>query len=99
MGGLNSSLADQTGVLVLRNEQPKIANSILNRTDITADQRVIYGLNLSGADGLFLAREFIIHDGDTIYVTEAPFVQLQKTLSAITGPLNTVASVDRLTNR
>ena len=99
VGGLNSSLADPTGVFVLRKEQPKIANSILNRTDITADQRVIYGLNLSGADGLFLAREFIIHDGDTIYVTEAPFVQLQKTLSAIAGPLNTVASVDRLANR
>ena len=30
-----------------------------------------------------------IRDGDTVYVTEAPYVQWQKTLSAITGTAGT----------
>ncbi len=30
--------------------------------------------------GVFLARDFVIRDGDTVYVTEAPFVQWQKTI-------------------
>ena len=34
---------------------------------------------------MFEARDFLIRDGDTVYVTEAPFVQWQKTISAITG--------------
>ena len=31
------------------------------------------------------ARDFLIRDGDTVYVTEAPFTQFQKVLGAITG--------------
>jgi mannose/cellobiose epimerase-like protein (N-acyl-D-glucosamine 2-epimerase family) len=42
-------------------------------------------LNLTEPTGLFEARDFQIRDGDTLYVTEAPFVQWQKTLGAITG--------------
>ena len=46
---------------------------------------MIYVLNLTEPTGLFEARDFQIRDGDTLYVTEAPFVQWQKTLGAITG--------------
>ena len=41
--------------------------------------------DLTEPTSLFEARDFQIRDGDTLYVTEAPFVQWQKTLSAITG--------------
>ncbi len=37
--------------------------------------------------GIFEARDFQIRDGDTIYVTEAPFVQWSKSIAAITGTL------------
>ncbi len=85
VGGLNSSLADPTGVFVFRNEPAEIANSVLGRTDLVGDQRFAYVLDLTQPTGMFEARDFLIRDGDTVYVTEAPYVQWTKTLSAITG--------------
>ena len=85
VGGLNSNLADPTGVFVLRNEPAPIANAVLGRTDLQGDQRFVYVLDLTQPTGMFEARDFLIRDGDTVYVTEAPFVQWNKTLSAITG--------------
>jgi polysaccharide export outer membrane protein len=43
---------------------------------------------------MFLARDFSVRDSDTLYVTEAPFTQWDKTISALTGSL---ATVDTLT--
>ena len=98
VGGLNSNIADPTGVFVLRNEPAEIANSVLGRTDLVGDQRMVYVLDLTKPTGLFEARDFLIRDGDTVYVTEAPFVQWNKTIGAITGTaaqantLNTTAN-------
>ena len=89
VGGLNTATADPTGVFVLRNEPAEIANPVLGRKDLTGDQRMVYVLDLTQPTGLFEARDFLIRDGDTVYVTEAPYVQWQKTLSAITGTAGT----------
>ena len=88
VGGLNSNLADPTGVFVFRNEPAEIANSVLGRSDLVGDQRFVYVLDLTEPTGMFMARDFVIRDGDTIYITEAPFVQWQKTIGALTGSLN-----------
>ena len=85
VGGLNSALADPTGVFVLRNEPAAIANAVLGRTDLQGAQRMVYVLDLTQPTGMFEDRDFLIRDGDTVYVTEAPFVQWTKTLGAITG--------------
>ena len=85
VGGLNSNLADPTGVFVLRNEPADIANAVLGRTDLQGAQRMVYVLDLTQPTGMFEARDFLIRDGDTVYATEAPFVQWTKTLGAITG--------------
>lgn len=85
VGGLSTNAADPKGVFVLRDESESIARAVLNRPDLIGDQRVIYVLNLTEPTGLFEARDFQIRDGDTLYVTEAPYVQWQKTLGAITG--------------
>jgi len=85
VGGLNTGLADPTGVFVFRNEPAEIANAVLGRTDLVGAQRVVYVLDLTRPNGMFEARDFLVRDGDTVYVTEAPYVQWQKTLSAITG--------------
>lgn len=42
-------------------------------------------LDLTEPNGMFQARDFLIRDGDTVYVTEAPFVQWNKSLSVITS--------------
>ncbi|OOY32242.1 sugar ABC transporter substrate-binding protein [Thioclava sp. F36-6] len=96
VGGLQSNLADPTGVFVLRNEPADIAMKVLGRTDLVGDQRMIYVLDLTQPNGMFMARDFAIRDGDTVYVTEAPFVQWQKTLSALTQPLGTVNTLNTL---
>jgi polysaccharide biosynthesis/export protein len=97
VGGLSTSLADPTGVFVFRNEPAEIANAVLGRNDLQGDQRMVYVLDLTQPTGMFEARDFLVRDGDTVYVTEAPFVQWQKTLSAITGTAGAARSVSSTT--
>jgi polysaccharide export outer membrane protein len=92
-GGLSTVTADPTGVFVLRDEYPKVANAVLGRSDLTGPQRMVYVFDLTEPSSLFEARDFQIRDGDTLYVTEAPFVQWQKTLSAITGSTGAVTTL------
>lgn len=96
VGGLVTTAADPTGVFVLRNEAPEVAGQVLGRTDLIGAQRMVYVLDLTEPNGLFHARDFVIRDGDTLYVTEAPFTQWNKTISALTGSLGTVASLSTI---
>ena len=45
---------------------------------------------------MFEARDFVVRDGDTVYVTEAPFVQWTKTLAAFNGTATAANSVSSL---
>jgi len=90
VGGLSTTLADPTGVFVFRNEPPEIANQVLGRSDLQGTQRMVYVLDLTAPTGMFEARDFLIRDQDTVYVTEAPYVQWTKVLSALTGTISTV---------
>lgn len=87
VGGLQSNVADPTGIFVFRNEPAEIAGQVLGRTDLQGTQRMAYVLDLTEPTGMFEARDFIVRDGDTVYVTEAPFVTWNKTISALTGSL------------
>jgi polysaccharide export outer membrane protein len=98
VGGLQTNLADPTGIFVFRNEPVEIASAVLGRSDLIGDQRMIYVLDLTEPNGMFLARDFVIRDGDTVYVTEAPYVQWQKSLGVLTGTLGTANSVSNLTS-
>ncbi len=66
---------------------------MLGRNDLRGDQRMVYVLDLTQPNGMFEARDFLIRDGDTVYVTEAPYVQWNKTLSALTGGLGAAANL------
>jgi polysaccharide export outer membrane protein len=96
LGGLSSNLADPTGVFVFRDEPAHIANEVLGRRDLKEDQRMVYVLDLTSPTGMFEARDFVIRDEDTIYVTEAPYTQFTKVLAAILGPVGSVNSIDQL---
>jgi polysaccharide biosynthesis/export protein len=98
VGGLSTASADPTGVFVLRDESEEIARAVLGRVDLVGEQRVVYVLDLTEPTGLFEARDFLIRDGDTLYVTEAPFVQWQKTLSAITGTTGAASNIANTAN-
>ena len=97
VGGLSATLADPTGVFVFRNEPAAIANQVLGRTDLIGAQRMIYVLDLTRPNGMFMARDFSIRDGDTVYVTEAPYAQFNKVLTALTGGLATASAIQTLT--
>lgn len=96
VGGLNAGLADPTGVFVFRNEPEEVAAQVLGRSDLEGVQRMVYVLDLTKPNGMFMARDFVIRDGDTIFVTEAPFAQWSKVISAITGTAGSVSSIDSL---
>lgn len=96
VGGLNSATADPTGVFVFRNEPAEIANHVLGRLDLVGAQRIVYVLDLTQPNGMFVARDFVIRDGDTLYVTEAPFTQWDKTISALTGSASSINALDVL---
>lgn len=96
VGGLNPNLADPTGVFVFRNEPEEIARQLLGRDDLVGAQRVVYVLDLTQANGMFLARDFAIRDTDTVYVTEAPYAQFAKILGAVVNPLATAGSLSNL---
>ncbi len=62
---------------------------MLGRSDLIGAQRMVYVLNLTEPNGMFNARDFVIRDGDTVYVTEAPpYVQWTKVLTAVTSTIS-----------
>lgn len=97
VGGLLSLSSDPTGIFILRRESQDIARSVMGRSDLQGDQRMVYLLNLTAPNGLFIARDFVIRDDDTIYVTEAPYAQWTKSISLIAGGLTPLANVATLT--
>lgn len=97
VGGLVPTSSDPTGVFIYRNESASIAGQVLGRKDLQGEQRMVYVLNLTEPNGIFVARDFLIRDGDTLYVTEAPYAQWTKTISLISGGLTPVANVATLT--
>ena len=54
---------------------------MLGRGDLVGPQRMAYLLDLTRPEGLFSAREFIIRDEDTVYITEAPFAAWSRVLA------------------
>jgi len=96
VGGLISVASDPTGVFIFRNEPAEIAGQVLGRTDLQGAQRMVYVLDLTEPNGLFIARDFVIRDGDTLYVTEAPYAQWTKTISLISGGLTPFANLATL---
>jgi polysaccharide export outer membrane protein len=93
VGGLNPGLADPTGVFVLRNEPEPLAQAVLGRDDLIGAQRMVYVLDLTAPTGMFEARDFVIRDDDTVYVTSAPITQWNNAISALTGTLGAARSV------
>lgn len=96
VGGLSSSIANPKGIFIFRDEPAEVANVVLSRSDLFGSTRVIYLIDLTKPSGVFIARDFMIRDGDTVYVTEAPYVRWQKVLAVITGAVNSADTANTL---
>ncbi|MEM7497296.1 MAG: polysaccharide biosynthesis/export family protein [Pseudomonadota bacterium] len=83
VSGLIEATADPTGVFLFRSEPEDVARAVLEDQTVQGARRIVYVIDLTKPGGMFLAREFIMRDDDTLYVTTAPFVQFQKVLQSI----------------
>ena len=78
IGGVAENRADPQGVLVLR-EYP----GAMTGPGGPPQERVVFTMDLTSADGLFSARNFEILPGDLVYVTESPLNAAQTVLGLI----------------
>lgn len=91
--GLNPNTADPTGVFILRREPPAVAAAVSGGGPFASDQRMVYVLNLTAPNGMFLAQDFQIRDGDAVYVSEAPYAQFSRVLSALLTTTSAAGSI------
>lgn len=97
-GGLDGRSADPTGVFLFRIEPPSVARAVTGKPEIATPQRVAYVIDLTTPEGLFAAREFVVRDEDTIYVTEAPLASWSRVLALAGAAVNFGSSVVVLEN-
>ena len=71
IGGLNDSIADPKGVLVLRNYP---ASAVRSDGTGPGKDRMIFVFDLMSADGLFSAGQFQVQNQDLVMVAQAPLV-------------------------
>lgn len=87
-GGLNDRRADVKGVFVFRLED-RAALPMLAGSDVraTSDGRVpvVYTLRMTDAASLFVMQDFRMRDGDVLYISTAPGVELERFLQTISS--------------
>lgn len=94
VGGLIDGAADPTGVFVFREEPAEIARRLFPDDAPEGARRVVYILDLTQPGAMFVARDFMMRDRDTLYVTTAPFLQWVKILQSV-SPLVTFSASAR----
>ena len=87
--GLADSSADIRALFLIRAAAP------VGQT--AADPRpLVYGFDMRRPEEMALAKQFAVRDGDSIFISDAPFTQVQKVLSSLTATLGTARSVSAL---
>ncbi|MGY2048476.1 polysaccharide biosynthesis/export family protein [Methylobacterium sp. JK268] len=101
-GGLRDFQADPTGVFLFRFEPASVVRRLRPHSPLlTAPQvPVVYRVNMRDPNSLFVTQAFRMRNRDMIYVSNAPFTEVQKVLSVfstITAPVGTGASIYQAT--
>ncbi len=100
-GGLMDSRADATGVFVFRYERPEV----LDKLDISYKKVVrgrvptIYRINMKHAQSYFYAQSFHLKDKDSVFVSNAPGVEISKVLHLLNQATSSVGNVAGTTNK
>lgn len=89
MGGINDARANPEGILVLREYGSKAVRS--DGISGPENQRVVFTMDLTTADGLFSARSFHINPKDVVYATESP-INNARTIFGLIGSAFGVAN-------
>jgi polysaccharide export outer membrane protein len=97
VGGLADFRADARGVFVFRLETPSTLHALRPDSMVLARSGripVVYHLDLSNPNSLFMEQRFQIAPHDLVYVSNAPSVEVQKAADIFNGlvsPLSTSA--------
>lgn len=99
--GLDDFSADATGVFVFRWEDPEIADRLVTgpRPDGLPDgpgRPIVYRLDLTEPQSLFVARSFQMRDGDAIFATNAPLTEFRKLMSLFQTAIVPVAGANQV---
>jgi polysaccharide export outer membrane protein len=95
-GGLNDSRSDPQGVFIFRYEIEPIARALRPNSPLLRPGRltpIVYRLNLTDANSLFLEQQFRIANHDLIYVSNSPSTDVQKVFDIFAPGLSTAGSV------
>lgn len=88
IGGLDDNRANLEGILVLR-EYP--VSALRAGVRGPRQERVVFTIDLTSADGLFSAKNFLIHHEDVVLGTESP-VTAANTVASLVGKVFGLAS-------
>ncbi|MEM6587920.1 MAG: polysaccharide biosynthesis/export family protein [Pseudomonadota bacterium] len=80
-GGVNGARGNPRGVLILRDYHPRDLSPGPRGPDM---RQVVFAFDLTGADGLFAARNFAVQPNDTLLMTESPVTGVQ-TIARLVG--------------
>lgn len=99
--GLRDFDANPTGVFVFRREDEAFANSLLKAPPPVPlppgpGRPVVYRLDLTQPNSLFVAKAFPMRDGDAIFATNAPFTELRKILTVFSSAIVPISSSQNL---
>ncbi len=101
VGGLNDRRADVKGVFVFRLED-RTAIPALGEADVktTSDGRVpvVYTLRMTDAASLFVMQDFRMRDGDVLYISTAPGVELERFLQTISSTAFSIVATGNALN-
>ncbi|MDJ0979099.1 MAG: polysaccharide biosynthesis/export family protein [Erythrobacter sp.] len=101
VGGLNETRANVKGVFVFRMEPSDAVDPLVGAdAPTTADGRVpvVYSLRMTDAQSLFAMQDFMMQDGDVLYIATAPGVELERFLSTIASAAFTIVATSNALN-
>lgn len=83
--GLQDEKADPSGIFLFRHEATDLADRLLGPSPADdskpATRPVVYRLDMTKPEGVFVAKTFQMRDGDTLIMTNAPYTSLRKAMS------------------
>lgn len=86
IGGLNGFTANPSGIFVIRKSERGTNKSTV------APNHVVH-FDISRPQGLIEVRDFFLHAGDTVYISEAPIRDITKVIDTIIGVSGQVSDV------
>jgi polysaccharide biosynthesis/export protein len=96
--GLSDVQADPAGVFIFRFEPASVVRRLRPGSPLLSSNfvPVVYRINMRDPNSLFVSQAFRMRNRDLVYVSNAPFTEVQKVLSVfstITAPVSAGASV------